>query len=513
MCAAESGTAIPEVLVGDGAYSEPFPDRPLAGSAVSSIMSTKGEVVREIETDYLVVGAGVSGMAFVDSLIAESDAEVVVVDRRHRPGGHWLDAYPFVRLHGPSATYGVNSRVLGNDRIDETGPNAGFYERATGAEICAYFDRVLNEDLIPSGRVRFFGMCDYQGADSEGHHLVSLLTGAETTVKVRRKLVDATYVESSIPSRHTPTFAVEPGVRVIPPNDLVELHDAAVGFTVIGAGKTAMDTCNWLLDAGVDADSIQWIRPRDPWMLNRAFGQPLELVGSHMELQARWVEAAAEALDGRDFARRLEAFGLFLRIDPSVEPDTFRGATISTTELDSLRAIERVVRNGRVLRIVSNSIVMEGGSATTVPGEIYIDCTAAGVRPTTARPIFTTGRIILQYVTIGMVPWSAATVGVVEAFGDADAEKNRLCNPVVFTGDAADLLQLSYAGMLGILARGAEPDLVAWAERSRLNPSKGASGHLDDPRVPAAFESLGANIGAAMTNLEGRISEPVSLPT
>ena len=73
---------------------------------------------------------------------------------------------------------------------------------------------------------------------------------------------------------------------------------------------------------------------------------------------------------------------------------------------------------------------MEGGSATTVPGEIYIDCTAAGVRPTTARPIFTTGRIILQYVTIGMVPWSAATVGVVEAFGDDDAEKNRLCNPV-----------------------------------------------------------------------------------
>lgn len=222
--------------------------------------------MREIETDYLVVGAGASGMAFVDSLITESDAEVVIVDRRHRPGGHWLDAYPFVRLHGPSATYGVNSRVLGSDHIDTAGPNAGFYERATGAEICAYFDRLLNEDLISSGRVCFFGMCDYRGADSEGHHLVSFLTGAETTVKVRRRLVDATYVESSIPSRHTPTFAVEPGVRVIPPNDLVELHDGAAGFTIIGAGKTAMDTCSWLLDAGVDADSIQWIRKRDPWV-------------------------------------------------------------------------------------------------------------------------------------------------------------------------------------------------------------------------------------------------------
>ena len=61
--------------------------------------------------------------------VGESDADVVVVDRRHSPGGHWLDAYPFVRLHQPSANYGVNSRVLGHDRIDETGPNAGFYER------------------------------------------------------------------------------------------------------------------------------------------------------------------------------------------------------------------------------------------------------------------------------------------------------------------------------------------------------------------------------------------------
>lgn len=44
------------------------------------------------ETDYLVVGAGASGMAFVDALIAASEAEVVMVDRRHRPGGHCVGA-------------------------------------------------------------------------------------------------------------------------------------------------------------------------------------------------------------------------------------------------------------------------------------------------------------------------------------------------------------------------------------------------------------------------------------
>src|SRR5271169_1147883 len=113
-----------------------------------------------IDTDYLIIGAGAAGMAFADSLIAESAADVVMVDRRHRPGGHWNDAYPFVRLHQPSAYYGVNSRVLGADSIDEVGPNRGFYGRATAAEICDYFQRVLDEHLLPSRRVRFFGMSD-----------------------------------------------------------------------------------------------------------------------------------------------------------------------------------------------------------------------------------------------------------------------------------------------------------------------------------------------------------------
>ena len=44
--------------------------------------------MREIDTDYLVVGGGASAMAFTDALLAASDARVVLVDRRHRPGGH-----------------------------------------------------------------------------------------------------------------------------------------------------------------------------------------------------------------------------------------------------------------------------------------------------------------------------------------------------------------------------------------------------------------------------------------
>jgi NAD(P)-binding Rossmann-like domain len=457
--------------------------------------------MREVETDYLVVGAGASGMAFADTLVAHSDAEVVLVDRRHQPGGHWLDAYPFVRLHHPSAYYGVESLALGNDRIDTHGANAGFYERASAAEICDYYARVLAENLLPTGRVRFLGMSEYR-RNGDGHVVRSLLDGSETVVRPRRKVVDATYVQSEIPSRHVPGFAVEPDVALVPPNDLVDLAEPADRYTVVGAGKTAIDTCVWLLESGLDPDRIRWIRGRDPWQFARTFMQPLDLVGSHMRLQARWVEAAAAAEDGHDFARRLEDAGVFVRIDPSVEPLAFRGATVSASEIDALRTIEHVVRARRVRSIGRTRVTTDAGD---IPGglrEIYVDCTAAGVRPTVPRPVFEPGRITIQYVAVGLVSWCAATIAFVEATGVADEEKNRLCPPVVFTGDVADLGRLAYSAMKGTVARARDEAVGPWNAASRLNPARAALDHIDDADVAESLAFMIENTRAALTNLE-----------
>ena len=79
-------------------------------------------VVGVLETDYLVVGAGAAGMAFTDALVDHADVSVALVDRRHAVGGHWLDAYPFVRLHQASAFYGVASTLLGGGRVQQDGP-------------------------------------------------------------------------------------------------------------------------------------------------------------------------------------------------------------------------------------------------------------------------------------------------------------------------------------------------------------------------------------------------------
>jgi glycine/D-amino acid oxidase-like deaminating enzyme len=157
--------------------------------------------VQSLETDYLVVGAGAMGIAFTDALVAETNARVVLVDRGHAPGGHWRSAYPFVRLHQPSAYYGVNSRALGSDTIDRVGWNEGLYELASVGEVCAYFDQVMQQDLLPSGQVSYFPMAEYLG-DGRFH----TLAGGDYVVDVRRRIVDATYLKTVVPSMRPPPY-------------------------------------------------------------------------------------------------------------------------------------------------------------------------------------------------------------------------------------------------------------------------------------------------------------------
>ena len=455
-----------------------------------------------LDADYLVVGAGASGMAFTDALVAESEGDVLVVDRRHRPGGHWNDGYPFVRLHQPSAYYGVNSRALGSDSIDERGPNAGFYERASGAEICDYYQRVLDEHLLASGQVRFLGMHDYTGRRSGEHQLVNRLTGEITTVRVRRKLVDATYLESSLPSTHTPSFDVDPNASLVTPNELVGLTKPGSGYTVIGAGKTSMDTCNWLLDNGVPPEAIRWIRPRDPWTLERLFWQPQTLLPWLIEGVSRQVEAAAEAADAADLFRRLESCGQFIRLDPEIQPATFRGAILSEAEREGLRQIENVVRQGRVLRIATDEIVLKEGWIATDRGQVHVDCTAPGLNRASVRPVFEPDRVTLQWLQWGVLPFSAALIGFIEATRDSDADKNRLCPPSPPLGEAADWVRALYVTQRSQVTWQSDPDIAAWTERSRLNLARGIREHLDDPRMQSALGGYTANVEPALANLE-----------
>ena len=221
-----------------------------------------------------------------------------------------------------------------------------------------------------------------------------------------------------------------------------------------------------------------------------------------MQLQARWVESAAACNDATDFVHRLEADGVMIRVDPNVEPGVFRGATLSLLELDTLRRIENVVRLGRVQRIGTNHMVFDGSSLSTDAQQVYVDCTAEGLRPVSPRSVFETDRITPQYVTIGVAPWSAATIAAVEASGQDEPRKNELCPPVAFTGEASSLLPISHAGLQVLCSAPLNPSFRHGPNSCRLNPARGAAEHLDDPKVQEAFTSLAANIGSAMENLD-----------
>src|SRR5688572_22594971 len=144
--------------------------------------------MQSLETDYLVVGAGAMGMAFTDALIDHGDGHVVLVDRRHAAGGHWLDAYPFVQLHQASVFYGVASTVLGSGAVQQSGPEAGLQERARPSHIRAYYDDVLDRRFIESGRVTFLGGSEYH-TDGSSHLVTSRVSGDTVEVVPRRRVV------------------------------------------------------------------------------------------------------------------------------------------------------------------------------------------------------------------------------------------------------------------------------------------------------------------------------------
>ncbi|MEM6661300.1 MAG: NAD(P)/FAD-dependent oxidoreductase [Pseudomonadota bacterium] len=417
-----------------------------------------------LQTDYLIAGAGAVGMAFADVMLHETDADIILIDSRAKPGGHWNDAYPFVTLHQPSQFYGVSSKELSNGLRDQVGLNKGMADLASGAEVTAYFDQVMRQTFLPSGRVRWFPMSDWLG---EGR-FQNRLTGAVTEVTAK-KVVDATWLKTSIPSRHTPNFTIN-GATVIPLNDLPDVATARDGFTVIGGGKTGIDACLWLLEMGVEPDDVRWIMPRDGWLLDRANAQPsMDFFEKSLGAVANQFEAITASTSIEDMFDRLEACGYFLRIDTTVRPKMFHGATISKAELAELRRIKNVVRMGRVTAIESDRIVLEQGEMPTTPGTVHVNCSASAIENEEIKPIFEGDLITPQMVRSYQPIFSAAFIAHVEATRDSEAEKNRLCGVVPLPNHDTDFIRFTSAFMLNQYNWGQDEELRDWLKENRLD--------------------------------------------
>lgn len=421
---------------------------------------------KQIETDYLIIGSGAAGMAFADVLLDETDANIVIIDKYHKPGGHWNMAYPFVTLHQPSAFYGVSSTELSNGRKDQVGLNKGLSDLATGAEILAYYDEIMRHRFLSSGRVQYFPSCEYHGDGT----FSSLLSTTTYKVSVRKKVVDTTYLNTSVPSTHKPNFTIDPDVAFMPINDLPKITTPPSGFVIIGGGKTGIDAVLWLLERGVDPDAIQWIMPRDAWLLDRKNTQPTEEFFEYsMGAQAAQFEALAEATSITDLFDRLETAGVLLRIDKNIRPKMFHGATISQLELEQLRRVKNIIRKGRVTHITHNDIRFKDGTIPTSLDHIHVDCSASAITQFEIKPVFNGNLITPQTVRSYQPVFSAAFIAHIEAHFEDEKVKNHVCTVVPLPNHDTDWIKMLSVFMMNQYNWNQNKELRAWLRNNRLD--------------------------------------------
>ena len=163
--------------------------------------------------DYLVVGAGVTGLCFVDVILRYTNKTILLIDKNHEPGGHWTDYYQYVKLHQNSSTYGIESIPLEND---------------TGESIKEHFKKAL-ESFSNNSNFNYLFDTEIDLSNINIPHDI---------------LVDARYLEVkrldnkwNIPTPWNLTYSKKTHV-------------------VIGGGKTGMDTCIWLINKNLP---VKWI--------------------------------------------------------------------------------------------------------------------------------------------------------------------------------------------------------------------------------------------------------------
>ncbi len=423
-------------------------------------------MARTVEADYLVVGAGAMGMAFTDALIDHADVRVALVDRRHGVGGHWLAAYPFVRLHQASAFYGVPSTLLGGGRLQQHGPEAGLQERATAPEISTYYD-----ECWPSGCSSRAGWSSSRTATTSATAPSSRASpGGSTTCRSGAgSSMRATSLRTSRARRRrrstSPTACGWSRSTTWP-----TVTEAPSQYVVVGSGKTATDACLWLLGRGVEPDAICWVRPRDPWMLNRAVVQPDPAVYLGMVADMLAAGEAAASLD--DLFLRLEGLGIMLRIDRSVTPTMAKAPTLAMWELELLRTLEHVVRLGHIRSVRPGRITLDEGAVDIARDAVVVHCAASGLKYPPNVPIWGSS-ITLQTVRAGFPCFGAAVTGYVEATRQDDAEKNRLCPPSPYPDSLAGWATMNVVGMRSAMSFGARAGHQGVGRHGRPQPGPG----------------------------------------
>jgi hypothetical protein len=395
--------------------SSSSPDKAPAHSAEGSCAAEPAQEPLLLSCDYLVVGGGAMGLAFIDSLLLlQPDASVMLVDRHPAPGGHWNDDYGYVLLHQPSLVYGVQSSQLeGNWLKLLLKGQVPLLHRANQAEILRYYQEVVNRH-VAAGNLQYFPSSSYDldqtpeavkdddaddnnvtvhsfrslpvrtTGDGDGQFETEGAQHRQYRVQVKVMAVDAVQGEVQIPATTPPRFAVEDtSLRVVTPNELHEMNhpkaqasedEASSGYAWTYVGWLFRPIGNWLFSSETTSSAAATTTyvvlgcgktgmDAVVYLVNELKVKPERIVW--VISRDVWVinrlrggpsayhqELLEQAGNHEATMDSLEAKQLVYRLDPDVRPTApFRFPTVSGAEIKVLRSITNKIRQGRVQSI------------------------------------------------------------------------------------------------------------------------------------------------------------------
>lgn len=356
--------------------------------------------------DVCIVGAGIAGLnaLAVAARYLGRDQRVVLIDRRHRVGGMWVDTYSYVQLHQPHGlfTAGDIPWTMGEDRS----------YLASKDEVLDHFEhcvRVARESVQVETLL---------GWEFESEEVVDGVVrvacrspeGAQRVIQAKR-LVKA-YGVGVVPN--DPLKVSSDRVRSVSP-DTCDMRSGDIAASndpvwVIGGGKTGMDTAHALItrkpgrEVNLVAGSGTFFSSRDrffPTGARRWWG------GTRGDLVFIDLARQFDGTNEQDVMRSFrEKYGVWLTpgtgnfffgLLSEAERDTIAGG-LNDVLMDHF--VDVVDRNGS-----TELLLRSGGKRTVRPGTWVVNCTGYLLLRDTPYEPYVSGGGSVMTVTARSLPF------------------------------------------------------------------------------------------------------------
>ncbi|KAA0113046.1 potassium transporter [Mycolicibacterium sp. P9-22] len=327
--------------------------------------------------DVCIVGAGLTGInaLFVASRYLRPDQKVILLDRRKRTGGMWVDVYPYVRLHQPHAMFTAGNIKWTLDR------DPGYL--ATKDEVLDHFEHCLDEigrRVRVEERYGWSFLSDTAGEHGGVRITCRADTGEERVIEAPR-LIKA-YGFGINPNE--PLTVSSSGVRSVSPDycDMRsgEIADSDAPVWIIGSGKTAMDTAHTLItrrpgrEVNLVAGSGTYFTNRDRFFPTGArrwwAGNLISNLGAEF----------GRRFDGSNEAEVAQWYRQTHGTGPTEQAENFMLGVLSEHESDTVaqglnevvmdHLVDVVDRDGAV-----EMVLHDGGTRLIPPGSWLVNCT------------------------------------------------------------------------------------------------------------------------------------------